>query len=236
MTKLAWVKWEPAAFLNGVVLLDAVQIGVYTIILNLIYDSGGPIPDNAAQIGRRCGLRPTSCEKVLHALAEAGKITRDFGVIDNARAASELKTRTKVVEKWKKNFYGGEEKLPKKVNENKDCLLPLGSPSAPPNWAVDKESVKKERKKERKDSSADALSKYEFEDGIIRLNKKDFAKWEAAYPNLNLRAELMSLSKWAEDQGKNWFHAVKGALTKRHRSIRGEMGAAMQPGYGDEWG
>lgn len=156
MTKLTWVKWEPAAFLNGVVGLNAAEIGVYSIILNLIYDTGGPIPDAVERIARRCGMRPTSCEKVLDALAAAGKIVREFGVISNARADTELKTRTKVVEKWKKNFTGGDSKVldnPSKIN---DGDVPSGRPSAPPKRAVEKESVEKNKIPSPNGEGADA--------------------------------------------------------------------------------
>jgi hypothetical protein len=69
---------------------------------------------------------------------------------------------------------------------------------------------------------ASSISKtYAFEDGIIRLTEKDFSKWEQAYPQLDLRAELLSLSKWAVEQGpQDWFHAVKGALAKRNRESK----------------
>jgi len=71
----------------------------------------------------------------------------------------------------------------------------------------------------KKDSTPDGVSTYAFEDGIIRLSHKDFALWEEAYSQLDLRSELMSLSQWATEQGKNWFHAVKGALSKRNREL-----------------
>lgn len=57
---------------------------------------------------------------------------------------------------------------------------------------------------------------YYFEDGPIRLNKADFEKWRDAFPNIDLKAELIGLSAWAATQA-NWFHAVKGALAKRNR-------------------
>jgi hypothetical protein len=63
---------------------------------------------------------------------------------------------------------------------------------------------------------------YAFEDGIIRLNQRDFDSWQQAYSHLDFRAELLSLSKWAQDQGANWFHAVKGALAKRNRDVKAE--------------
>lgn len=89
----------------------------------------------------------------------------------------------------------------------------------------------------RRDSTPNGVSKYVFEDGIIRLNHKDFGKWEEAYEHLDLRSELMSLSHWATEQGeKNWFHAVKGALSKRNRemALRHKTAASSQVSLGDD--
>ena len=61
---------------------------------------------------------------------------------------------------------------------------------------------------------------YAFEDGVVRLNQRDFDNWRKAFSYLDLAAELLSLSKWAESEGKNWFHAVKGALAKRNREVK----------------
>ena len=61
---------------------------------------------------------------------------------------------------------------------------------------------------------------YAFESGIIRLKQKDFDQWKRAYSHLDLAAELLSLTKWAGEQGpENWFFAVSGALTKKNREL-----------------
>lgn len=81
---------------------------------------------------------------------------------------------------------------------------------------------KEEEGKERKEDTPDGVPpKYVFEDGIIRLNKRDFEKWRKAYGNLSLEAELTSLSEWAgrPENREKWFHAVSGALAKRNREV-----------------
>ncbi len=57
---------------------------------------------------------------------------------------------------------------------------------------------------------------YAFEAGVIRLNQRDFDRWEKAFPHVALRAELWSLHEWAGRQ-KNWFTATAAALAKRER-------------------
>lgn len=115
-----WVKWVPADFINGVFGLSAETIGVYAIILNLIYDNGGPIVDDAKVLSRRLSMRPTSLEKRLSELVKAKKIVRVDGVISNSRAEIEIEarakklgeSRTKVGEKSVET----RQNLPEKVN------------------------------------------------------------------------------------------------------------------------
>jgi len=90
----------------------------------------------------------------------------------------------------------------------------------------------KERDREEATSAASTSKAYAFEDGIIKLNEKDFDSWAKAFVNLDLRAELMSLSRWAESEGKNWFHAVKGALAKRNREVKA---AKDKPAGAKQW-
>lgn len=93
--KAPWVKWEPSAFLNGVFGFHTETVGVYSILLNLIYENGGPIDDNIAVLARRMSMRPTSLEKRLAELVKAKKIVRVDGVISNPRAEIEIEARAK---------------------------------------------------------------------------------------------------------------------------------------------
>lgn len=92
----------------------------------------------------------------------------------------------------------------------------------------------KEREREEKPADAGSTKTYAFEDGVIKLNQKDFESWSRAYSNLDLAAELMSLSKWAQSEGANWFHAVKGALAKRNREVKAAKDNLKEQG-GFKW-
>lgn len=76
--------------------------------------------------------------------------------------------------------------------------------------------------------------RYAFEDGIIRLNQRDFDGWAKAFSHLDLPAELLSLSKWTSEQGERWFHALKGALAKRNRDVKAEKDRLKEQG-GFKW-
>jgi hypothetical protein len=77
----------------------------------------------------------------------------------------------------------------------------------------------KEKKEDSAPDGAAAPTKYVFESGVIRLNQRDFDQWREAYEQLDLRAELLSMTEWAGQQAK-WFHAVQGLLGKRNREAK----------------
>lgn len=59
---------------------------------------------------------------------------------------------------------------------------------------------------------------YAFECGVVRLNERDFNRWKAAFPHLDLVAELTGLAGWAS-RTDNWFYAISSALAKRNREV-----------------
>lgn len=71
--------------------------------------------------------------------------------------------------------------------------------------------------------SSRARDGYAFESGTIRLTKADFEKWRVRFSAINLEGELTGLTGFAEretGEGRQWFHAVAGALAKRDREAR----------------
>lgn len=99
MSKSPWVKWFPGDFLNGVVELEPNELAAYVIVLNLIYDQGGPIKADIERLAKRCRMRPTSFRKAIDELVEAGKLTLEGGLLSNRRAEKLIETREKVSEK-----------------------------------------------------------------------------------------------------------------------------------------
>ena len=57
---------------------------------------------------------------------------------------------------------------------------------------------------------------YAFECGVIKLNERDFNRWKAAFPNIELVGELTGMAGWAA-KTDNWFYAVSSLLAKRNR-------------------
>lgn len=84
------------------------------------------------------------------------------------------------------------------------------------------------RKQKEDNAPSGAPPKFAFESGCIRLNAKNLSQWKSAYVNLDVEAELLGLTKWAGEQGNNWFCAVSGALAKRNREVGIRKSAAQR--------
>ena len=50
--------------------------------------------------------------------------------------------------------------------------------------------------------------------------EKDFEQWKENYSYLDLGAELLSLTDFAQKNSEKWFFALQGALAKRNREAK----------------
>jgi hypothetical protein len=82
----------------------------------------------------------------------------------------------------------------------------------------DKEKESKEVKEIKK---IDSGPRYAFEGQVIKLNQRDFNKWQETYHAIpDLRAQLFSLDGWFVDHSDlqpKWFHIAKRTLNKDHQ-------------------
>jgi len=118
VSKDPWIKWFPGDFLHGVSELEANEGWVYTIVLNLIYDAGGPWPLSVDRLSRRCRLRPSTVQKALDALYDLGKLTLVDGRLTNGKAEKSIKSRQKVSENSAEAANARWDKERAKSNEN----------------------------------------------------------------------------------------------------------------------
>lgn len=149
--KPPWVKWYAEKFLQGIMGLSIEEIGVYAIVLNLIYDANAPIKEDIPRLSARCRMRPTSFLKVLESLDALGKVIRVDGLISNPRAEKELETRSKVLEILRDNLHGDKTNLQTKRNEINGHDLTEGKPSGTPKSQGD---IEKEKEKDSKKRAA----------------------------------------------------------------------------------
>ena len=121
MSKRPWYKRFPADFINGCVSagLSAEEIGLYAIILDLVYDRG-PAPNDPKWLGGLVMLSTRRCRQVIEALEGKGKITIKDGMIDNRRAEKGRAKEAEESERLSKSGKKGAEKTAEKFAKSKD--------------------------------------------------------------------------------------------------------------------
>jgi len=113
-----WYKRYPGDFIAGTALMSLEQKGAYSMILDLIYVRGGPIPDSPQEIARQCGCSTRKWKQIRDDLIGMGKIYENEGHLSNGRADRELPLNEKEAEKLSENGVKGGEKTKKKSDKN----------------------------------------------------------------------------------------------------------------------
>ena len=119
------MKWSPADFLNGIVGLNPQEVAVYVVVINLIYDSGGPIKYRPEALAKRLRMQLRTLGAAINALVnDHEKLVLEDGYLTNSRASEELSERADHAEKSGENGRksGKDRKNPEnygvKINEN----------------------------------------------------------------------------------------------------------------------
>lgn len=92
---LPYIKWYSSDFLAGVRGLSASQIGIYTILINEMYERTEPLPLNHKRLAWQCGCTQTTFKKTLKMLIEEGKIIIIDDCLWNSRVEKEFENRKK---------------------------------------------------------------------------------------------------------------------------------------------
>ncbi len=85
-----WYKRYPGDFLNGVAGLGPAEIGCYAVILEMIYDRGGPVPADTRMIAGLLGCSTRLAGALVGRLLEVGKLIHTPQGWTNIRAEIEL--------------------------------------------------------------------------------------------------------------------------------------------------
>lgn len=124
MAERPWHKRYHSDALSGFIVLSLEERGAYQTLLDLIYDRGGPMPDNDGLLARYMGVSIRKWKTLRASLIELGKIRVDAdGNLTNDRATSEIENATKTSRKLAENgSKGGRKKSEnsKKDNENNE--------------------------------------------------------------------------------------------------------------------
>src|SRR6476661_5000556 len=85
-----WYKRCGADFIHGTMMLSLEEKGAYSLCLDLIYDRGGPIPDDARWLSGVCGVSMRKWTALRDRLLSLGKLAVENGHLTNSRADLEL--------------------------------------------------------------------------------------------------------------------------------------------------
>jgi uncharacterized protein YdaU (DUF1376 family) len=206
-----WMPLFIGAYLKNTSHLRALESGAYLHLI-MAYWVGGKLPEDDRQLATIAKVTDKEWRQI--------KPTIQAFFYDgwrHERIDEELASAAAIAEANSKKATDAANKRWSSKHAPSDApSMPQASSEHPPSNAPECTLHTSQSKKEDAPSGA---PKWAFESGRIRLNAKNLAQWKSAYEHLSLEAELLGLSKWAEEQGDNWFCAVSGALAKRNREI-----------------
>lgn len=85
-----WYKRCGADFIHGTMMLTLEEKGAYSLCLDLIYDRGGPIPDDARWLSGVCGVSIRKWNAIRERLLSLGKLVSNGEHLSNRRADLEI--------------------------------------------------------------------------------------------------------------------------------------------------
>lgn len=115
-----WYKRYPADILHGTMTLTIEEKGGYTVALDLMYDQGGPIPDDIKWLARMCGCSQQQWRAVRGRLIEKGKLSlTPDGRLSNGRAIYEMQRGAAEADSLRAAGRRGGQKTQRKQAENR---------------------------------------------------------------------------------------------------------------------
>lgn len=121
MSAQPWHRRFHSDALTGMLSLTLEERGAYQTILDLIYDRGGPVPDNDRLLSGYMGCSIRKWKSLRAAMLEKGKIVAKNDCLTNLRAEKEIENSVKTARKLAENgAKGGRKKAENRKNANKN--------------------------------------------------------------------------------------------------------------------
>jgi uncharacterized protein YdaU (DUF1376 family) len=107
---IPYFNFYPSDFMSGTRGLTAQEVGVYIMLMCLIYEEDGPVENNELRLSTYCGMRIPTFRKTLEKLIDLGKVYEAGGALSNRRAEAELAKRAETLKKNSKAGKAGAKK------------------------------------------------------------------------------------------------------------------------------
>ena len=237
--KFRRVNWYPDDWLSGTTELSIEEEGAYGRICNLIYSKGCPIPDNDRWLAGSCRVSTRKWRTLRQSLIDKGKITINDGIIHQERCEKELEKAAKRARKQAESGAKGGRKraeniwksaeLHTKPLENNDPAQASAQASLKPARATTTATATATATKSKNDD-------YAFDGKVIRLNERDFSKWDEAFQAIpDLRASLQNRDDWLANQPesdrRSWYISTSNWLAKQNTRALAERTASLDDEY-----
>ena len=137
-----WYKRSGMDFIHGTMMLTLEEKGAYSLCLDLIYDRGGPIPDDARWLAGVCGVSLRKWSALRQRLLDLGKLTTSGGMLMNVRAASEIASAELQVKKLAESgAKGGRKRAENEAKAKENSHLGQAGLKLKEEIRIDKSSV-----------------------------------------------------------------------------------------------
>lgn len=105
-----WYRRFPDNFIAGTVGMTLEEKGAYSLLLDLMYVRGGPVPDEPRYIAGVCNCSVRKWNAIRTRLLDLGKVELVDGLLTNHRAEKEIENALKTSRKLAENGAKGGEK------------------------------------------------------------------------------------------------------------------------------
>jgi uncharacterized protein YdaU (DUF1376 family) len=119
-----WYKRCGGDFIHGTMMLSLEEKGAYSLCLDLIYDRGGPIPDDARWLSGVCGVSLRKWATIRQRLLDLGKLVAENDLLSNSRADLELVSmEVRARERAESGAKGGRKRAEKQSDPKENSYL-----------------------------------------------------------------------------------------------------------------
>lgn len=210
--KRRWYRRCGADFIHGTMSLSLEEKGAYSLCLDLIYDRGGPIPNDERWLAGICNVSTRKWRSLCQRLIDLGKLRLVDGHLSNTRAEFEIiSTETHARKLSESGAKGGRARAENAAStKGNNDLGEAGLKHI-------REKKRREEEKEEESNPPKGGRAYAFEGRVIRLKRSDFEQWQRSFPLLDLSAVLQSRDDWLATEAdektcKRWFIATSNHL------------------------
>jgi uncharacterized protein YdaU (DUF1376 family) len=198
--------------------------GAYLQLLLIAWRSEGcRLPNDDKRLAQMLGITAKRWDKIKPTVMAFWELTEDGW--EQGRLTKE---RQFVAKKSEQNAEAANARWSAKSLENKEPANANASPMQCERNAPSPSPSKEEEKEEKKPADAGLA----FVGKVIRLTQADFAKWQRAYPAVELVAYLQARDDWLASEAdektrRKWFLSTSNHLANLQQKLRGTVKPAV---------